>query len=107
MQTVRVCVMTGRPDLVRHIIAAPIDQYDSREEPGTARVFGKRAFTLLSGSPLWRERRLVVPHFQGEALNALGGMIRDATLEAFGNVQRGETFVVRGRALDVPRPSDA
>ncbi|MCW5735065.1 MAG: cytochrome P450 [Enhydrobacter sp.] len=101
VQTVRVCVMTGRPDLVRRIIGAPIDQYGSRNEPGAARVFGKRAFTLLSGRPLRRERRLIVPHFQGEALTALGGMIRDATLEAFGNLQPGESFVVRERALDV------
>ncbi len=46
-------------------------------------MFGKRAFTLLSGRPLRRERRLIVPHFQGDALKALGDMIRDATLEAF------------------------
>lgn len=101
VQTARVCVMTGRPDLVRRIISAPIDQYGSRDEPGAARVFGKHAFTLVSGRTLRRERRLIVPHFQGEALNGLGGMIREATLEAFGNLQPGESFVVRGRALDV------
>lgn len=99
--TARVCVMTGRPDLVRQIITAPVDQYGSRDEPGAARVFGKRAFTLLSGRPLRRERRLIVPHFQGEALTALGGMIRDATLEAFGGLRPGDTFVAQKPALDV------
>lgn len=101
VRTARVCVMTGRPDLIRQIISAPVDQYGSRYEPGAARVFGGKAFTLLSGRVLRRERRLIVPHFQGETLNAMGGMIRDATLEAFGNVQSGDVFVVRTRALDV------
>lgn len=101
VRTARVCVMTGRPDLVRRIISAPIDQYGSRYEPGAARVFGNRAFTLLSGRPLRRDRRLIVPHFQGEALRALGGMIRDATLDAFGNLKPGEAFVAHGRAIDV------
>ena len=101
VRTARVCVMTGRPDLVRQIISAPVDQYGVNFEPGPARVLGTHGTTRLAGRALRRERRLIVPHFQGETLNALGGMIREATLDAFGHLRPEDEFVVRGPAIDV------
>lgn len=101
VRTARLCVMTGRPDLVRQIITAPVDQYGVNYEPGPARVLGVNGTTRLAGRALRRERRLIVPHFQGETLNALGGMIRDATLEAFADFKPGEPFTVRDPAIRV------
>ena len=101
VRTARLCVMTGRPDLVRQIISAPVDQYGVNYEPGPARVLGTNGTTRLAGRALRRERRLIVPHFQGETLNALGGMIREATLDAFDKFRPGDSFVVRDPAIDV------
>lgn len=101
VRTARVCVMTGRPEQVRTIITAPVDQYGVNLEPGPARVLGVNGTTRLAGRPLRRDRRLLVPHFQGETLTALGGMIRDATLEAFARLRPGEDFLVRDIALDI------
>ncbi|MGE0225138.1 MAG: cytochrome P450 [Acetobacteraceae bacterium] len=101
VRTARVCVMTGRPDLVRQIITAPVDQYGVNYEPGPARVLGVNATTRLAGRALRRERRLLVPHFQGETLHALGGMIRDAALDAFSGFRPGQDFVVHGPSIDV------
>ncbi len=101
VRTARLCVMTGRPDLVRTIISAPVDQYGVNTEPGPARVLGVNGTTRLSGRALRRDRRLVVPPFQGKALEPLGDMIREAALEAFGDVAPGEAFVVHDRAIAV------
>ncbi len=101
VRTARLCVMTGRPDLVRQIITAPVDQYGVNYEPGPARVLGVNGTTRLAGRALRRERRLIVPHFQGETLNALGGMIRESALEAFRGIRPGEPFTVRDPAIRV------
>jgi cytochrome P450 len=101
VRTARVCVMTGRPDLVRQIISAPVDQYGVNYEPGPARVLGTNGTTRLAGRALRRDRRLLVPHFQGDTLNALGGMMREAALDAFGGFRPDETFVVRDAAIAV------
>ena len=101
VRTARVCVMTGRPEIVRQIISAPVEQYGVNYEPGPARVLGVNGTTRLAGRPLRRERRLLVPHFQGEALNALGGMIRESALDAFADFKPGEPFVARDAAIRV------
>jgi cytochrome P450 len=101
VRTARLCVVTGRPELVRQIISAPVDQYGVNFEPGPARVLGYHGTTRLAGRPLRRDRRMLVPHFQGETLNALGGMIRESALDAFARHVPGETFVVRDAAIAV------
>jgi cytochrome P450 len=101
VRTARVCVMTGRPDLVKQIITAPVDQYGVNYEPGPARVLGVNGTTRMAGRALRRDRRLLLPHFQGGVLNALGGMIREATLDAFSGFKPGETIVVRDPAIAV------
>lgn len=101
VRTARLCVMTGRAEDVRTIITAPVDQYGINYEPGPARVLGTAGTTRMAGRALRRDRRLLVPHFQGDTLIALGGMIRDATLEAFARLSPGEDFVVRDLALDI------
>lgn len=99
VRTARPTVMTGRPDLVRKILLAPLGQYGVLEEPGSARVLGVDGTTTFAGRALRRERRLLVPQFQGKNLEPLGGMIREATLEAFAGLVPGETFKVRDPAM--------
>jgi cytochrome P450 len=101
VRTARLCVMTGNPELVRRIITAPAGQYGVNLEPGPARVLGLHGTTRLAGRALRRERRLLLPHFRGSALDALGGMIRDATLAAFAKYQTGDTIIVREAAIAV------
>jgi cytochrome P450 len=101
VRTARVCVVTGRAELVRQIINAPVDQYGVNDEPGPARVLGAAGTTRLAGRALRRDRRLLVPHFQGDALNPLGGMIREAALDAFRPIAAGEALVVRDIALTI------
>ncbi len=101
VRTARVCVMTGRPDFVKQIVTASVDQFDAIHEPGPARVLGLHGTTRMAGRALRRDRRLLVPHFQGEALNVLGGMIREAAIEAFAGFRPGETIVVREPAIAV------
>ncbi|WGF87508.1 cytochrome P450 [Marinivivus vitaminiproducens] len=101
VRTARLSVMTGRPELVRQIITAPVDQYGVNLDPGPARVLGMNGTTRLAGRALRRERRLLVPHFQGETLNAMGGVMREAALDAFGGMPQGESFLVREKAVAV------
>jgi len=101
VRTARVCVMTGRPDIVKQIITAPVDQYGINFEPGPARVLGKHGTTRMAGRALRRDRRLLVPHFQGETLHALGDMIRDSAIEAFSAFKAGDTIVVRDPSIAV------
>ncbi len=103
VQTFRHCVMTGDPELVRQIIAAPVDQYAVNYEPGPARVFGKRSMPMLAGRPLRRERHIIVPPFHGSAVAATGQMIREVTLATFGARRPGDSFVVRDVAADFSR----
>lgn len=101
VRTARVCVVTGKPEIIRQIITAPVDQYGVNFEPGPARVLGFHGTTRLAGRALRRDRRLLVPQFQGETLNALAGMIRDSALDAFARFKPGEAFVVRDAAIAV------
>ncbi len=101
IRTARLCVMTGRPDLVRQIVGAPTDQYGVNREKGPARVLGMNGMAQLAGHELRRDRRLVVPQFQGEVLTGLAAMMRDATLDAFGRLRPGQALTVREMALDV------
>jgi cytochrome P450 family 110 len=101
VRTARVCVMAGRADLVRQIITAPVDQYGVNFEPGPARVLGLHGTTRMAGRALRRDRRLLVPHFQGETLHALGDMIREAAIDAFGSFKPGATVVVRDPSIAV------
>lgn len=101
VRTARLCVVTGRPELVRQIISAPVDQYGVNFEPGPARVLGLHGTTRLAGRALRRDRRMLVPHFQGETLKALGGIIRESALDAFRVHKPGDIFVVRDAAIAV------
>ena len=100
VRTARLCVVTGRPDLIRQIMTAPIDQYGVAQEPGPARVLGANSSTQRAGRVLRRDRRLLVPPFHGEALNAMGGAIRQASLTWFGRFKPGDSFVVREVSAD-------
>jgi cytochrome P450 len=101
VRTARLCVMTGQPELVREILSAPVDQYGAVRERGPERVLGRNGMAQLAGRALRRDRRLVVPQFQGEALVPLAGMIRQAALDALNGWQPGATFTMREAALEI------
>jgi cytochrome P450 len=101
IRTARLCVMTGRPELIRQIIGAPADQYGVNHEKGPSRVLGMNGMAQLAGHELRRDRRLVVPHFQGDILNGLAPMMRAATLDAFTKLVPGQAFTMRGLSLDI------
>jgi cytochrome P450 len=101
VRTARLCVMTGRPNLVRQIFSAPAGQYDVNREAGPRRVLGENGMAQRAGRALRRDRRLLVPNFQGEALTTLGGMMRDAALEVQQRWRPGEAVVMREAALEI------
>ncbi len=101
VRTARLCVMTGRPELIRQILSAPVDQYGVNTERGPARVLGENGMFRLAGRELRRDRRIVVPCFQGEILAKLGEMMREATLEAFRRLSPGQVLTMRELALDI------
>ncbi|MBU8536699.1 cytochrome P450 [Falsiroseomonas tokyonensis] len=101
IRTARRCVMTGRPDLVRQIFGAPVDQYGVNTEIGPRRVLGENGMAQLAGRALRRDRRLLVPNFQGDVLARQGGMMRDAVREVTDRWQPGDEFVLREASLEI------
>jgi cytochrome P450 len=95
--------MTGRPELVRQIFAAPVEQYGVDHEPGPTRVLGAAGVMAIAGRSLRRDRKLLVPAFHGEGLNAMGEAIRKLALDTFGKHRPGEEFVVRETAWTFAR----
>ncbi|WP_419897691.1 cytochrome P450 [Roseomonas sp. USHLN139] len=101
IRTARRCVMTGRPALVRQIFSAPVDQYAVNTEAGPRRVLGANGMAQQSGRALRRDRRLLLPNFQGAALTGLAGMMRDAALEVAEGWTPGQVVPMREAALAI------
>jgi cytochrome P450 len=64
-------------------------------------VLGVNGMSQLAGRALRRDRRLFVPHFQGEALASLGQMMQAATREAMRDWRPGDALVMREVALSI------
>ncbi len=101
VRTGRTVVMTGRPELIRRIIGAPTEQYGLIKESGSKRVFGTAGMMNRAGRDLRRDRRLIMPQFQGETLTDLGGMMRQATLDAMLGWAPGHAFRMHDEAMTV------
>ena len=101
VRTARLCVMTGAPHLARQIFTAPMDQYGINKEVGPRRVLGANGIAQLAGRALRRDRRLLVPNFQGEVLRAQAGVMRDAVRDVVRRWQPGDRFVMRDASLTI------
>lgn len=101
VRTARLCVMTGAPHLARQIFTAPMDQYGINKEVGPRRVLGANGIAQLAGRALRRDRRLLVPNFQGEVLRAQAAVMRDAVRDVVRRWQPGDRFVMRDASLTI------
>ena len=101
IRTGRAVVMTGKAALIRRIISAPAEQYGLIKETGSKRIFGESGMTNLEGRALRRDRKLMLPSFQGAALTGLGPMMRDAAMETVSGWTPGQVFTMRDTALSI------
>jgi cytochrome P450 len=73
-------VLFTRPEAVKDIFTASADDlYAGQGNAILEAIVGKNSLLLLDGAPHARERKLLMPPFHGERMNAYGHVMRDIT----------------------------
>ncbi|HEX5147058.1 MAG TPA: cytochrome P450, partial [Conexibacter sp.] len=91
-------VYVSDPDAIRALHTG--DQSDLRAGEANAplgAVLGERSVLVLDGAEHLRQRRLLLPPFQGSAVNAFRAVIRDVTEAEVASWRPGERFALRDR----------
>lgn len=76
-------VMTGRPEHLRTIFAAPPDTYEPFGVRAVAPVVGANSVLLLGGEAHRRERKLLSPPFHGQRMRAYAETMRSVAVRRF------------------------
>jgi cytochrome P450 len=98
-------LVLGR-ELVEQVFRASPDELNAGEtKAALAPLFGSRSVILLDGSEHLRKRRLLLPAFHGERIQAYRAVVRDAADRAIDAWPVGRPFALlpsmRSLALDV------
>jgi cytochrome P450 len=86
------------PDAIRELLTG--DQSDllaGEANAPLAPVLGERSVLILDGREHLRQRRLLLPPFQGAAIDGFRQVIREVTEAELGRWREGETVVLRDR----------
>jgi cytochrome P450 len=101
IKTIGRTVVTGRPEGVRQIFSAPLEQYRAELSSSQRRVLGEEGLSTFSGEAHKRERQLLAPCFRGERLRRLGEMMQHATRQHAAAWQPGRPLVMRDAAMEI------
>ncbi|HSO39831.1 MAG TPA: cytochrome P450 [Labilithrix sp.] len=86
-------VMTGAPEHLKAIFAAPPETYEPFGTKAIAPVVGARSLLILGGEAHRRERKLLMPPFHGSRMRAYAETMRDVAARTFAlGVDRETTF---------------
>jgi len=86
--------ITGEPELVRQIFAAPEEVLDAPN--GVAEpLVGAGSIVMSSGDRHRRKRKLLMPPFHGARMRAYGEIVRSAALEGISKLQTGQRADLR------------
>lgn len=92
-----VVVVTGRPELIRQVIAAPTDTFKPFAASVLETVLGQNSVLLTHGERHKKDRKLLMPPFHGDRMRAYGEAIRALTRDELSRLPAEEPF----RALDL------
>ncbi len=89
-------VYVYHPEAIQQIFTAPPEQFDSgRGNGGLGFLLGQNSLILLDGQPHQRQRKLLIPPFHGERLQAYQRLICQITAEVTDCLRVGKIFQVR------------
>ncbi len=86
-------VVTGNPEIIREVFAAgPEDMHAGEANVVLKPFLGEHSLLLLDGKEHLRQRKLLLPPFHGERMQAYGRAMIDATDETIDRWPVGEAF---------------
>jgi len=85
-------VCTGDPEGVREIFAADPDTFAPWAADTLRPMLGDGSIIVLRGERHKRERKLLMPAFQGERMRAYGALMNDVARRHFAQLKPGEVF---------------
>jgi cytochrome P450 len=90
-------VYVARPDLVKQVFTAPPAQMHAGEANATVLepALGPNSVLTLDDSPHMRQRKLLLPPFHGERIDAYGGLMREIALREMESWPVDEPFALR------------
>jgi unspecific monooxygenase len=89
-------VVISNPAGIQEIFTANFKQLDSGKEAGLRPLLvGEKSLLALSGEQHRQQRKLLMPSFHGERMQAYGQLIADLTKKVIQNWKIGEPFLVR------------
>lgn len=95
-------VVTGDPDLVREVFSCGPDELHAGEANVVLKPFlGEHSLLLLDGREHLRQRRLLLPPFHGERMEAYGSAMIEATDATIDRWRVGEEFAIAPSMRDI------
>ncbi|MBI5516860.1 MAG: cytochrome P450 [Deltaproteobacteria bacterium] len=92
-------VFFTRPEAVKEIFTASAeDLYAGQGNAILEAIVGKNSLLLLDGAPHARERKLLMPPFHGERMNAYGRVMRDITDARVDGWEKRRAFSIQDEA---------
>ncbi len=90
-------VYVARPDLVKRVFTGPPEQMHAGEANATVLepALGPNSVLTLDDTPHMRQRKLLLPPFHGERIDAYGKLMREATMREMERWPVGEPFALR------------
>lgn len=85
-------VVTGRPELIRQVIAAPMDAFKPFAADVLEPLLGSSSVLLTWGERHKKDRKLLMPPFHGDRMRAYGEAIRTLTRKELDGLRAGEPF---------------
>jgi cytochrome P450 len=95
-------VIVGHPEGVKEIFAADSKQFDSgRGNNIVSFLVGENSLILLDGDRHKQHRKLLMPPFHGEKVNAYGKAICQITEQKLSNLASNKSFLARNAMQDI------
>jgi cytochrome P450 len=90
-------VYVTRPDLVKQVFTGPPSQMHAGEANATVLepALGPNSVLTLDDEPHLRQRKLLLPPFHGDRIEAYGELIREVTMRDMESWPVGEAFALR------------
>ena len=95
-------IFTSDPAAVREVFLGDTELlYAGKANRPLGAFMGEKSVLFLDGAAHLRDRRLILPSFQGERMRAYGAMMRDIARKAIARFPVGEAFPIHPRMRSI------
>jgi cytochrome P450 len=95
-------IFTSDPAAVREVFLGDTELlYAGKANRPLGAFMGEKSVLFLDGAAHIRDRRLILPSFQGERMRAYGAMMRDIARKAIARLPVGEAFPIHPRMRSI------